>query len=228
MQKLGYILTEQGLLTDDQLKTALQLQKMTGKKLGDVIVDKGMLSDIQIMKALETQCKIPYIDLSDVHVDPGALNLIGEEYARKFCAIPIGFEGDKLIVAINDPLDVILVDEIGYLTGKIIQPGLSTKKQILTAIEINYSLAAGQQTVQKATNEFEKKSHKPKVVVEHKPEPAPIEIINIPETAPTPTAEDRMLDQGDFMLDFTKSVKQHFPVNMIDNQIGRASCRGRV
>ncbi len=262
MLKLGYILTEQGLLTDDQLKTALELQKMTGKKLGDLIADKGMLSDIQIMKALEIQCKIPYIDLSDIRADPGALSLIGEEYAKKFCAIPIDFEDDKLIVAINDPLDFILVDEIGYLTGKKIQPRLSTKKQILTAIETNYRLAAGQRTAQKAANEFEKKPHKPKVTVEHKPEPvvhevfvapipvsspAPIEIINIPEPVPAPIenitppvpeivadnqdieaiaaelpmetiAEDRMLYQGGFMLDFTKSVKQHFPVNMIDNQ----------
>ena len=262
MIKLGYILTEQGLLTDDQLNTALELQKMNGKKLGDLIIEKGMLSDIQVMKALEIQCKIPYIDLSDVHANPGALSLIGEECARKFCAIPIGFEDDSLIVAINDPLDVILVDEIGYLTGKKILPRLSTKKQILTAIETNYSLVAGQRTAQKAAHEVEKKTHKPKAAVEHKPEPvvhevfvapipvlspAPIEIIDIPEPAPaaieeiTPPIpelvednqaseeiapelpmvtipEDCMPDQGGFMLDFTKSVKQHFPVNMIDNQ----------
>lgn len=262
MMKLGYILTEQGLLTEDQVKTALELQKMTGKKLGDVIAEKGMLSDIQIMKALEIQCKIPYVDLSDVRAEPGALSLIGEECARKFCAIPISLEDDNLIVAINDPLDFILVDEIGYLTGKTILPRLSTKKQILAAIEANYRTASGQRTTPKAATELEKKTHKPKVAVEHKPEPvvpevfvapipdpepAPVEIINVPEpdvaaieniTPPVPElvaddqaseeiatelpmvtiAEDRMPYQGGFMLDFTKSVKQHFPVNMIDNQ----------
>jgi|GEM_PF-1336728 len=291
MLKLGYILTEQGLLTEDQLKTALELQKMTGKKLGEVLIDKGMLSDIQIMKALEIQCKIPYVDLSDVRAEPGALSLIGEEYARKFCAIPIDFEDDKLIVAINDPLDFILVDEIGYLTGKNILPRLSTKKQILAAIETNYGLSAGQLTVHKAEHDLEKKARKPKIAVDHKPEPvaqavfvapipvtapapvqtpapvetpAPTSIVNIPEPTPisvevenipepvavqpeivAPPApepnpetvevyqtvdevaaeqslatitEDRLPDQGGFMLDFTKSVKQHFPVNMIDNQ----------
>jgi len=257
MLKLGFILTEQGLLTEDQLKTALELQKMTGKKLGDVIIDKGMLTDIQVMKALETQCKIPFVDLTDVHAEPAALSLIGEEYARKFCAIPIGLEEDKLIVAINDPLDFILVDEIGYLTGKNILPRLSTKKQILAAIEVNYSLAAGQLTANKAEHDLEKKARKPKVVIEHKsetvvqnvfvapipapiqapvqssapdPAPAPVEIINIPEPEPEPeqieekqtveeiAAEEHTPNQGGFMLDFTKSVKQHFPVNMIDNQ----------
>jgi hypothetical protein len=336
MLKLGYILTEQGLLTDDQLKTALELQKMTGMKLGDLLIEKGMLSDVQIMKALELQCKMPYVDLSDIHADPKALSLIGEEYARKFCAIPIGFDDDKLIVAINDPLDYILVDEIGYLTSKKILPKLSTRKQIMAAIEINYSLAAGQLVSHKSEHELEKKTRKAKAVVEPKPEtiiiedlkvpepvpteavsiakptladtvsvpepapaeavsiakptladtvsvpePAPAEIVSVPEPAPaeavsfpepasveavsilepapaeiiavpepapagiimplTPVpveaaqvsdqavaelpietiTKDRSSDQGGFMLDFTKSVKQHFLVNMIDNQMIR-------
>jgi len=258
MLKLGYILTEFGLLTDDQLKTALELQKMTGKKLGEVIIDKGMLTDIEIMRALERQCKIPYIDLTDVHADPTALSLIGEDYARKFCAIPIGFEDDKLIVVINDPLDIILVDEIGYLTGRTILPRLSTRKQILIAIETNYNRAAGQLAAHKADHDLDKKTRKSKAAAEPKTEPIVIEtpavhepvvietpevhepvVIETPEVhepvpvdtaTPSPTApqedpvvpepvtEDRLTAQGGFMLDFTKSVKQYFPVNMTDNQ----------
>ncbi len=283
MLKLGYILTEQGLLNDDQLQTVLELQKMTGKKLGELIIEKGMLSDIQIMKALELQCKIPYVDLTDIHADPKALSLIGEEYARKFCAIPISLNGDQLIVAINDPLDYILVDEISYLTSKKILPRLSTRRQILAAIDANYNLAADQLSVHKSEHELEKKIRKAKAAVEPKPEttisedvkvpapapviipviptpapvekvtipvpapviipvvptPAPVEQVTIPVPAPVPVvaepaveppvselpittiAEDRLSDQGGFMLDFTKSVKQHFPVNMIDHQMIR-------
>lgn len=153
MKKLGDILVESGLLSPEKLEEALFEQKQAeGKKLGDIIVSMGMLTDVQVMKALEYQTRIPYIDFSEVRIEPSAPGLIPEEVARRFTAIPIGFEGNLLIVAITDPLDFTVQDEIRYITGKEVSPRISTAKQILAAIETNY----GKENAQKAAQELEK------------------------------------------------------------------------
>lgn len=152
MQKLGDILIESGLLTEEQLNLALQQQQTTGKKLGDTIIDMGLLSDTEIMKALEYQCRIPYVEMADIRIDPSAPGLISEDNAKKYCAIPIGFENNQLVVVMNDPLDFIVIDEIRYLTGKDIMPKMSTRRQILVAIDSSY----GKENAQKAAQELEK------------------------------------------------------------------------
>lgn len=153
MKKLGDILVDSGLLTPEKLEEALFEQKQSeGMKLGQVIMQMGMLTDVQIMKALEYQTHIPYIDFSEERIDPAAPGLISESVARKHVAIPIGFEGNMLVVVISDPLDFTVQDEVRYITGKEVSPRISTEKQILQAIETNY----GKENAQKAAQELEK------------------------------------------------------------------------
>ena len=152
MKKLGDILIESGLLTQEQLNEALFQQQSTGYKLGDTIVEMGLLSDIELMKALEYQCRIPYVDMSGLRIDSTTPGLISEDTAKKYCAIPVGYENGQLVVIMNDPLDFIIIDEIRYLTGKDILPKMSTRKQILAAIDASY----GKENAQKAAQELEK------------------------------------------------------------------------
>jgi type IV pilus assembly protein PilB len=152
MKKLGDILIESGLLTQEQLDEVLVKQQATGHKLGDTIIEMGFLSDIEIMKALEYQCRIPYIDLSSIRIDPTTPGLISEDTAKKYCSIPVGYENGQLVVIMNDPLDFIIIDEIRYLTGRDILPKMSTRKQILAAIDASY----GKENAQKAAQELEK------------------------------------------------------------------------
>ena len=156
MKKLGDILIESGLLTPEKLEEALAEQKKNkGKKLGDILVDMGILTDIQIMKALEYQSRIPYVDFSEVQIDPSAPGLISEELAKKYVLIPIGVENNQLILVMNDPLDFIAIDEIRYLTGKEISPRISTKKQIFEAINTHYGKEKAQKAVQQLEKEFD-------------------------------------------------------------------------
>ena len=153
MKKLGDILIESGLLTAEQLESVLAEQTKTkDKKLGEVIADMGLLTDVQIMKALEYQSRIPYVDFSEIRIDAAAPGLINEDIAKKHFLIPIGFDGNQLVVVMNDPLDFLIIDEIRYITGKEIQPRISTKKQILAAIDANY----GKENAQKAVKQLEK------------------------------------------------------------------------
>ena len=153
MKKLGDILIESGLLTPEKLEEALAEQSTNkGKRLGDILVDMGILTDIQIMKALEYQSRIPYVDFSEIKIDPTAPGLISEDLAKKHVLIPIAFENNQLVVVMNDPLDFIAIDEIRYLAGKEVLPKISTKKQIMAAIEANY----GKENAQKAVKQLEK------------------------------------------------------------------------
>jgi type IV pilus assembly protein PilB len=152
MKKLGDILIESALITKEQLDEALQVKKKTNKKIGDILIELGYVSDIQIMKTLEYQCKIPYVDFNEIRIDNSTPGLISEEVARKYCTIPIGFEPNGvLVVVLNDPLDFIAIDEIRYITGKDILPKMSTRKQILEAIDTNY----GKENAQRAAKELE-------------------------------------------------------------------------
>ena len=152
MKKLGDILIESELLTQEQLEEVLVKQQVSGHKLGDTIIEMGLLSDIEIMKALEYQCRIPYIEMSNIRIDASTPGLINEDIAKKYCVIPVGYENGQLVVIMNDPLDFIIIDEIRYLTGKDILPKMSTRKQILAAIDTSY----GKQNAQKAAQELEK------------------------------------------------------------------------
>lgn len=152
MKKLGDILIESALITQEQLDEALALQKTSGKKIGDTLIDLGFVSDIQIMRALEYQCKIPYVDFSETQIDSTSPGLIREEIARKYCMIPIGYEQNgMLILVMNDPLDFIAIDEVRYATGKDITPKMSTRKQILEAIDMSY----GKENARRAVKELE-------------------------------------------------------------------------
>lgn len=151
MKKLGDILIDSGLLTQAQLETVLAEQKASGKKLGELIVSQGLLAEEDIMRALEYQTRIPYVTLAELPIDPKAPGLISEENAKKFLAIPIGFENDQLIVVMNDPLDFIILDELRYMTGKDILPRMSTRRQIMSAIDANY----GKENAQRAVRELE-------------------------------------------------------------------------
>ncbi len=152
MKKLGDILIESGILTQEQLEKALEQHQITGHKLGDTIVEMGFVSDVELMKALEYQCRIPYIDMSGLDIDPSAPGLISEENAKKYCAIPVGYENGQLVVVMNDPLDFIIIDEIRYLTGRDLMPKMSTRRQIMAAIDSSY----GKENAQKAAQELEK------------------------------------------------------------------------
>ena len=81
--------------------------------------------------------------MSDIQIDPSAPGLISEENAKKYCAIPVGFEKGQLVVVMNDPLDFIIIDEIRYITGKDILPKMSTRRQILAAIDGHIALDHG-------------------------------------------------------------------------------------
>ena len=150
MKRLGDILVESGFLNASELAEALSTQKETGKRLGEVIVESGLMTEFDILRAVSSQYDYPIIDLSSIEVDPKATALLTQKFCEENVVLPIGFDDDKLVVAIDDPMNITIEDELQFQTGYQITMMLATHSSILDAVKVNY----GKENAAKAAEEL--------------------------------------------------------------------------
>lgn len=151
-KRLGDLLVDAGLITNEQLKNALDKQKSTGKKLGELLIDDHIISETDMISVLELQLGIAYIDISKINIDPEIPKLINENLARRHILIPIKKENNKLILAMTDPLNIFALDDVSIATGLDVEPVTSSRLAIVSAIEQYY----GKQRAEKAIAEFKR------------------------------------------------------------------------
>ena len=150
MKRLGDILVESGFLNATELAEVLSVQKETGKRLGEVIVESGLMSEFDILRAVSSQYNYPIIDLSGIDVDPKATALLTQKFCEDNVVFPIGFDGDNLVVAIDDPMNITIEDELQFQTGYQISLMLATHTSIIDAIKVHY----GRENANKAAEEL--------------------------------------------------------------------------
>jgi type IV pilus assembly protein PilB len=138
MAQLGDILVADGAISDEQLRSAMQVQQETGKMLGRVLVDEGLLSEPQLVKALAEQIGLPFIDLSEAMVDAAVIGRIPGQVCRSHRVLPIAIEENRLILAMSDPGNVVARDDIRTRTGMDIRIVVATSSDIDTAIDRFY------------------------------------------------------------------------------------------
>ncbi|WP_394211705.1 GspE/PulE family protein [Enterovibrio calviensis] len=105
-KRLGDLLVEEHIITDENLNAALKRQSQTGNKLGDTLIEMGILSESKMLDFLARQLGVPLIDLSLTQVDPSAVTLIPEVHARRLRALVIGRIGNTVRVVMSDPADL--------------------------------------------------------------------------------------------------------------------------
>lgn len=151
MKRLGDILIDSGFLSQAELQEALEAQRndSTKKRLGEIIVEKGLLTELDILRAISSQYDLPIIDLQQVDIDQEATKVVTEQYCEENLIIPVAFDGDddnkKLVIAIYDPLNILVTDDLRFRTGKDIVTLLAPKQQILAAIKMNYGREVAKQ-----------------------------------------------------------------------------------
>ncbi|HEY2597147.1 MAG TPA: GspE/PulE family protein [Candidatus Dormibacteraeota bacterium] len=128
---LGDRLVAASLISEGQLQRALDVQRQTGLHLGRVIINLGILDEDRMVAELSGQLGVPVADLRREPVDPDAARLIPEEFARRHAVLPIRLENGILAVAMTDPHDLPLVNDIRLLTGLSIAPYLAGRGDIL-------------------------------------------------------------------------------------------------
>ncbi len=129
-KRLGDILQERGLLSEEQLKQALEAQRASGEKLGEVLVSHGIISADAIADALSDHLRVPRADFSRRYVSPQVVNLVPEELLKRHQIIPLDIEDDQLVVAMTDPLNIMIIDEIQRVVGLTIRPLIATADEI--------------------------------------------------------------------------------------------------
>jgi len=142
-KRLGELLLENGLLTPEQLETALAEQQRQHLPLGQVLLAQGLVDEAALAGVLSLHFKVPQIDFSRARVEKEALALIPESYARENTILPIRLRNDELEVATIDPGDLALLAELKVLTRKRIKPVLAVSSEINKAILQYYKLEAG-------------------------------------------------------------------------------------
>jgi type IV pilus assembly protein PilB len=137
-KRLGELLVESGLISLDELNIALANQKESKKKLGEIIVDLKMASEMDIAQTLASELGIPYLEMSKAVVEPMAVGMVSEELARKHALLPLSIDGKILTVAMMDPLDFEAVDDVRFSSGYKVKPVVTTKTDLLDAIDLHY------------------------------------------------------------------------------------------
>ena len=136
--RLGEILVQQKLLTEAQLKTALDQQKQSGRRLGRVFVESGFVTEDEIASALARQLKVPYVNLKVFDTRSEIVNLLPETIARRFRAIVLEDLGSELRVGMADPTDLNAYDEITRLLRRDISLAVVGETLLLQAIDRLY------------------------------------------------------------------------------------------
>lgn len=161
--RLGDCLMQKGMITEEQLSQALIKQKETGSKLGETIVDMGLVSENEMIDVLVEQLGIEYVDVRKIKIDESAARLLKEDFLRKNTLIPIGYDPllpNVLRVAMSDPMDIIVIDDISIITNLQVDPVLSTKAQINMVIDKMFGATQAMQAAEQYRKEREKDKEK--------------------------------------------------------------------
>src|SRR5436853_518314 len=136
--RLGELLTKASLITQDQLKDALKIQKETGGKLGETLIKLGFVSEEDITECLSQQFGVPSINLAHFEIDAGVIKLIPADVARKYNILPVNKTGATITIAMADPTNVFAMDDIKFMTGYNVEPVVASELGIKSAIDNYY------------------------------------------------------------------------------------------
>ena len=136
--RLGEILVQQGLLSDDQLTKSLESQKISGKKLGRVFVEGGYVTEKQISEAIARQLQVPFVDLKFFDAKPEVVRILPEAQARRFRSLVLEDRGDSYLVGMVDPIDIFAYDELTRLLSKDIVLAVVTETDVLSVVDRVY------------------------------------------------------------------------------------------
>ena len=137
-ERIGELLIREGLITRDALEKALQEQKNTGMRVGYNLVKLGFIDEVDLTRMLARQYRMPAVDLSNFEVDARIAKLIPAELAQRHLVLPLKREGRTLTVAMADPSDLGVIDDLKFITRYDIFPVIAGEYTLRNAIERHY------------------------------------------------------------------------------------------
>src|SRR3989338_4460542 len=141
--KILKTLIEKHRVSEDDLNAALALQQKKGIGLEIALIEKGIIKEEDFLMLLVNELNIPFINLSKYKIDPSLKEVIPEHIARKYHIIPLSSLNYTMTVALSDPLNVFVLDDLKSITGKDIDVVMSTQADITKAIDKFYKGQSG-------------------------------------------------------------------------------------
>jgi len=136
--RLGDVLVQQRLISQEQLQQTLVLQKQTGKKMGRLLIETGLITEELLANGLARQLRIPFVNLKTFPFRADVVKLLPESAARRFRALVLEDKGDTLLVALADPLDLFAYDELTRLLKRSISIAAVPESQLALAFDRLY------------------------------------------------------------------------------------------
>ncbi|WP_100012104.1 GspE/PulE family protein [Lentibacillus sediminis] len=151
-KRLGDLLQDAGLVTDEQIQEALKSKK-NDQKLGDALLEHGFITERQLIEVLEFQLGIPHVSLYRYAIDKRALEFVPKEMAQQNLIIPLKIHDNSLHIAMKDPMDYYIIDDLEMATGFNISPVIAAKDDILYAINQHYFKGEADMPIEDVTND---------------------------------------------------------------------------
>ncbi|MFY9165224.1 MAG: ATPase, T2SS/T4P/T4SS family [Limnochordia bacterium] len=151
-KRLGDILQERGLISQEELAAALEEQRRSGDRLGESLVKLGFVTADQVADALSEHLRIERVDFARRYLAPEIVELVPASVITSKYVLPLEVEDGFLVVAMADPMDINVIDDLQRLTGKIIRPLVATEEEIIEAFQRTRNIA---QSARELLNDYE-------------------------------------------------------------------------
>jgi len=136
--RIGELLVQNRVITEDQLNTALAEQKKRGARLGRALIDLGYVDEDRLLNLLAMQLQIPFIELKNYPFKPEVIRLLPETHARRFRAIALQQKGHDILVAMADPADIFATDELSRILKHPVKQAVARESELLRTIDVVY------------------------------------------------------------------------------------------
>ncbi|MBL4606255.1 MAG: Flp pilus assembly complex ATPase component TadA, partial [Pseudomonadales bacterium] len=136
--RIGDLLVQKGLMSEEQLMQALSAQKKSGKKIGKVVVDLKFVDETQLLRALADHFKYPFVDLIRFRLDTDLVNKLQEAVCRRYRCILLSIEQEGYLVGMTDPLDLLALDELQRMLKRPVHPAFVKETDLLSALDRSY------------------------------------------------------------------------------------------
>lgn len=180
-KRLGDLLIEEKIITEEQLKKALELQKVEKKKLGSVLIELSYTNADEIANALKKQLGLDMVQLSSLRISEDVLKLVPDSaILKKYMMMPFEFDkknGTQLRVAMENPMDIIAIDDLAIVTNTPIVPVISTSLDIIQAIDRYYGNREAQAVAEKFSKDRQQQFREEEEVLDTAVSNAPIVVL---------------------------------------------------
>jgi type IV pilus assembly protein PilB len=157
-ERLGELLIKRNYITPEQLKKASEEQRLKGGRLESNLVKLGYIKEDELLSFLSAQYRVPSVKISKMEINPSVIKLIPSSVSKKYFIIPINRVGPKLTLAMADPSNIVVIDEIKFMTGFNVEPVVASETEIIDAVKKYYGgggSVAGLGTVNFQSNDFD-------------------------------------------------------------------------